>query len=233
MRLLFLHGAGLSKAMWRPQLDGLAGEFDATAIDLPGHGERAAGKFSFPAAVDLVATTVGDDSPTVLIGLSLGGYVATLVGRERPQLASGLVLTGSSVDYSRGGQRFVAFAGEVFQRAWPKRMLRNAQRAAFKRDYPDWADELDAGGSSWRGYADALRAARRIHWDGCLGSYGGEVLVLNGSKDTPHVRAQERLVSSIPHGRAAVIEGAGHLANLDRPDDYTDAVRGFARSLDA
>src|SRR5262249_43582833 len=177
MRLLFLHGAGLSKAMWRPQLDALAGEFDPTAIDLPGHGERAAERFSFPAALELVEKTIGNESPTVIVGLSLGGYVATLVGSERPQLAAGLVLTGSSVDYSRGGQRFVAFVGEVFQRAWPKRMLRNAQRAAFKRDYPDWADELDAGGSSWRGYADALRAARRIHWGGRLDSYDGNVLV--------------------------------------------------------
>src|SRR5262249_13868736 len=98
-------------------------------------------------------------------------------------------------------------------------------------DYPDWADELDAGGSSWRGYADALRAARRIHWGGRLDSYDGNVLVLNGERDTPHVRAQERLVSSIPHGRAAVVEGAGHLANLDRPDEYAEAVRRFARSL--
>jgi len=232
MRVLFLHGAGLTKAMWRPQLDALSPELDVTAIDLPGHGERASERFSFAAALVLVEETVGDDAPAVLVGLSLGGYVALIAARDRPQLAAGLVLTGSSVDYSRGGQRFVAFAGEVFQRGWPKRLLRGAQGAAFRRDYPVWADELIAGGTYWRGYAEALRAARRVRWHECLGSYGGEVLVLNGARDAPHVRAQAKLLSGVAHGRAELIPDAGHLASLDRPDAYTDAVRRFVGTLD-
>jgi pimeloyl-ACP methyl ester carboxylesterase len=73
MRLLFLHGAGLTKAMWRPQLDLLGDEFDATALDLPGHGERASERFSFPAAVAVVEEAIGSESPTILVGLSLGG----------------------------------------------------------------------------------------------------------------------------------------------------------------
>jgi pimeloyl-ACP methyl ester carboxylesterase len=231
MRLLFLHGAGLSKAMWRPQLDALAGEFDAAAVDLPGHGERASERFSFPAAVAVVEDAVGSGSPAVLVGLSLGGYVAMMTARERPALASGLVLTGCSVDYSRGAQRFVAFVGEIFQRLWPKRLLRSAQSAAFRREYAEWAEDLIAGGNYWRGYADALHEARRIRWHGCLASYEGQVLVLNGEKDTPHVRAQARLLKGVRHGGAELVAGAGHLANLDRAEEYSQAVQRFAGPL--
>jgi pimeloyl-ACP methyl ester carboxylesterase len=231
MRLLFLHGGGLTKAMWRPQLDALGDEFDVAAVDLPGHGERASERFSFPAAVAVVEETVGSSSPAVLVGLSLGGYAAMATTRERPDLASGLVLTGCSVDYSRGGQRFVALAAEGFHRVWPKRLLRSAQGAAFRRDYEPWAEEIIGAGHFWRGYADALREARRIRWHGCLASYEGSVLVLNGEKDTPHVRAQAKLLDGVEHGRAELVPGAAHLANLDRPEEYTESVRRFAGSL--
>jgi pimeloyl-ACP methyl ester carboxylesterase len=153
-----------------------------------------------------------------------------MTAREHPTLTAGLVLTGCTVDYSRGAQRFVAFTGEMFQRVWPKRMLRNAQSSAFRRDYPAWADEIITAGTYPRAYADALREARRIRWHGCLSSYEGRVHVLNGEKDTPHVRAQVKFLESVPHGDAELVPGAAHLANLERPEEYTEAVRRFART---
>jgi pimeloyl-ACP methyl ester carboxylesterase len=230
--VLFLHGAGLSKAMWRPQLDTLAGELEVEAIDLPGHGERMGERFTFPAAVEAVAETVAG-RPAVLVGLSLGGYVALQTVAERRDLAGGLVLTGCSVDYSRLGNRFVAWTAEVFQRVWPKRMLRNAQTSAFARQYPDWAAELEAGGFSWRGYADALRAARRIRWHEVAAGYDRPVLILNGENDKPHVREQPKLLECFPRGTAELVPGAGHLANLDRPEAYTDAVRRLVAGVAA
>ncbi len=227
MRLLFLHGAGLTKAMWTPQLEALTDEFDVAAIDLPGHGSRAGERFSFPAALDVVSEAVDDGA--LLIGLSLGGYVATLAAAERPQLTRGLVLTGSSVDYSRGRDRFVAWTGELFERAWPKRMLANAQRSAFERRYPD-VPEVAQAGQYWRGYADALRAARKIHWHGKLDGYPEPVLILNGSLDKTHVREADGMIAGAVNGRTRVVEGAGHLANLDRPDEYTAALREHAAS---
>jgi pimeloyl-ACP methyl ester carboxylesterase len=227
VRVVFLHGAGLSSVMWRPQLEALSESLDAVAVDLPGHGSRAAERFSFPAAREVVSAAVAGDGPAVLVGLSLGGYVAMDAAVHDESLAAALVLTGCSVDYSRRGQRIVAWTGEAFQRVWPKRMLREAQRSAFARRYPDLADDLVAD-HSWRGYADALRAARKVHWYQRIGSYRGPVLVLNGAADTPHVRAQDSLLEHLRSGRAELIEGAGHLANLDRPDEYTAAVRAVA-----
>jgi pimeloyl-ACP methyl ester carboxylesterase len=233
MRLLFLHGAGLTAAMWRPQLDALAGAFDVDAIDLPGHGERHDERFSFPAAVEAIVAAVPAGAATVLIGLSLGGYSAQATAAAHPDLAAGLLLTGASVDYSRFGHRFVAHTGELFQRAWPKSMLKNAQDAAFRKRYPDYADELVEAGQWWRGYADALKAARRIHWSQQLESYERPVLLLNGVRDTGHSRAAAALAPELPHARVQVIDDAGHLANLDQPEAYTEAVRGFAGSLRA
>lgn len=228
MRLLFLHGAGLTAAMWKPQLDALRERYDVAAFDLPGHGTRAGERFSFPAASAAVEEAVGSGGRALLVGLSLGGYVAITVAAERPELTSGLVLTGSSVDYSRFGDRIVAGTGELFQRVWPKRMLRRAQQSAFERRYAD-VPEIAQADQFWRGYADALRAARKIHWHGKLEGYERPVLVLNGSLDKPHVRDQDKILRGARDGRALVIERAGHLANLDRPEEYTAAVGDHAR----
>ncbi len=213
--------------MWTPQLTALEDEYVVEAIDLPGHGTRSDEPFSFPRATAAVAAAVDDLGPALLIGLSLGGYVAITVGAEHSELTRGLILTGCSVDYSRTADRLVAVAGETFQRAWPKRMLRQAQQSAFERKYTT-VPELAEADHYWRGYADALRAARKVHWHGKLAGYERAVLVLNGGLDKPHVRDQAKILEGVYDGRAEVIEGAGHLANLDQPDAYTAAVRAHA-----
>jgi pimeloyl-ACP methyl ester carboxylesterase len=91
------------------------------------------------------------------------------------------------------------------------------------------AAAADSGG---RPGTDALREARRVHWHDCLTSYEGQVLVLNGEKDTSHVRAQSKLLEAVPHGDAEIVPGAAHLANLDQPEQYTEAVRRFAGSVE-
>jgi pimeloyl-ACP methyl ester carboxylesterase len=47
-------------------------------------------------------------------------------------------------------------------------------------------------------------------------------------RDTGHARAAAALAPELPHARVQVIDDAGHLANLDQPEAYTEAVRGFA-----
>jgi len=210
--------------MWAPQLDALAGQHDVAAIDLPGHGLHADERFTFDGALTAVLDAVGDGPPALLVGLSLGGYVAQLMGARHPERTAGLVLTGASVDYSHFGDRVVAATGEAFQRVWPKRMLREAQRSAFRKRYPD-AEEIAEADQYWRGYADALHQARKIHWHGMLAGYERPVLVLNGANDKPHVRDAPKQLADVPDGRTVVLENAGHLANLDAPEAYTAAVR--------
>jgi pimeloyl-ACP methyl ester carboxylesterase len=82
-----------------------------------------------------------------------------------------------------------------------------------------------------RGYAEALRAATQIRWRKCLTFYEGPVLILNGEYDKPHVRYQADLLSTVRDGRIEAVKGAGHLANLDRPREFTAAVRSFARTV--
>jgi pimeloyl-ACP methyl ester carboxylesterase len=53
-------------------------------------------------------------------------------------------------------------------------------------------------------------------------------LVLTGELDAPsRIRSAERLSAALPRAELAVIKGAGHLPNLDRPNEYSEVCRGF------
>src|SRR4051794_24572808 len=121
MRLVFLHGGGMTSTMWRPQINALGAEFDVLALDLPGHRNRDGDRFSFPAAIAELERALADGAPSVLIGLSLGGYVAMAAVEQRPSIAAGLVLSGCSIDFGARRNRAIAWAGGALLRLWPER----------------------------------------------------------------------------------------------------------------
>jgi pimeloyl-ACP methyl ester carboxylesterase len=233
MRLIFLHGAGMTAAMWRPQIDELGDEFAVHAVALPGHRNRAEEKFSFSTAEEEIGDVLSDAMPSILVGLSLGGYVAIAVAAEEPPNVHGLVLSGCSIEFGALRNRVIARASALLLRAWPERHQQQMQSKAFRKSYPEWADEMVVGGHHRRGYVEALRAVTKRSWHDQLTSYPGPVLILNGERDRMSVREQDRFAAHIPNGAVQVIQGAGHLVNLDQPAAFNAALQNFARSVSA
>src|SRR2546430_601904 len=59
-------------------------------------------------------------------------------------------------------------------------------------------------------------------------SSNAPALVLSGELDVPRrIQSADRLSVQLPRAERAVITGAGHLPNLDRPDEYTETCRAF------
>ena len=76
--VVLVHGLRTSRTMWRAQVEALQRVgHRAVAVDLPGHGTRIGEPFTLDAAVDTVADAIDEvGGPAVVVGLSLGGYVA-------------------------------------------------------------------------------------------------------------------------------------------------------------
>ncbi len=233
--IVFLHGTRLTRSAWAAQLDGLGGEFRAIALDLPGHGSRAAEPFTLAGAAAVVGAAIAEHAAggrAIVVGLSLGGYVAMELAATDPNRVRGLVLAGAtaepvgirSVPYRALAVALERFDGPALDRlnAW-----------FFRRRYPvRIAEPIVAGGFWSDGGAIALRALFGQRFVPRLAAYPGPTLILNGQWDLLFRLSAPRFASSAADARRVRLAGALHLSNLDQPAAFNLAVRRFARSLE-
>jgi pimeloyl-ACP methyl ester carboxylesterase len=84
--IVLVHGSVVTRKVWGPQMRGLSDTFKMIAPDLPGHGELADTPFGFDSAIERIADVVRQhaDGRAVVVGLSLGGYIAIECAARRP-----------------------------------------------------------------------------------------------------------------------------------------------------
>jgi pimeloyl-ACP methyl ester carboxylesterase len=231
--IVFLHATRLSGAQWRAQADALEAEFPCVVVDLPGHGTAADRPFTLSDAASDVATTIAGlpDGRAVLVGLSLGGYVAMEVAARWPERVAGLVLAGATVDP-------VGVAGIPFRilaaayRYLPATWLARSQTWSFRRRYrAELVDPILDGGWWFRGGADAVSALIGRRFRTSLAGYGGPVLLVNGNRDLLFRVGERGFAAAGGDVRRVLIRRAGHRSNLDQPEAFTAVVRRFVRSL--
>jgi pimeloyl-ACP methyl ester carboxylesterase len=233
--IVFLHGTRLTGSQWTIQVDALGGEYRCLAPDLPGHGIAADRPFTLAGAADAVAQALEAEAggPAILVGLSLGGYVAMEVAARWPERVAGLVLAGATTEPV--GPRALAFRAlawifETFDETW----LRRINVWFFRWRYrPAIAEPIIAGGFYFRGGAVAVRSLVGERFRPRLGRYHGPTLILNGQFDLLFRLSQRSFVEAADDARAKVIPRAMHLTNIDRPDVFTAALRRFVRTVAA
>ncbi len=95
------------------------------------------------------------------------------------------------------------------------------------------ADPIVAGGFWSTAGAEALRSLVGERFAPRLAAYPGPTLILNGAYDLPFRLTADTFARVARQPRRVRLAGATHLANLDRPAAFSEAVRRFVRSLDA
>lgn len=233
--IVFVHGTRLTRAMWTAQLDGLSDEFRTIAFDLPGHGSRAAETFTLDGAADALSMTIRDHAAgrAVVVGLSLGGYVAMTLAAREPERIRGLVLAGATADHVGLRALPVRALAAAMDRFDDARLDRLNRWFFTHRFPPAIADPIVAGGFWSAGGAVALRSLVGERFAPRLAAYPGPTLILNGEFDLPFRLSAGRFAKAAGNVRRVRLTGASHLTNLDRPVGFNEAVRRFARSLDS
>jgi 3-oxoadipate enol-lactonase len=243
-KVVLVHAFPLNRTMWEPQLRALAGRHEVVALDLRGFGESDPfdGTLSMETAAADVAAVMdraGFDR-AVVCGVSMGGYVALALARASPERLAGLVLA----DTKAAGDGAKARAGrfELIETVRSKgpaaiadAMLPKLLSERARSERPDLVAAV-------RGMIEATPAgaieaalrgmAGRADSRDLLGEIAVPTLVVVGTEDavTPRADATE-MAAGIPAARLVAIEGAGHLSNLEAPDEFSRALGDFLDEL--
>ncbi|MEU8890107.1 alpha/beta hydrolase [Streptomyces sp. NPDC048442] len=233
--LVFVHGTRVSGTMWHPVMAAVDDRADSciatptesrrrmAAPDLPGHGRRRGESFTMDAAVEAVADAVDElGGKAMLVGLSLGGYVAIATAARHPDRVAGLLAIGCTAA-PRGA--YATFLRRQFRLA--TRHAGTAERLSvrgFRRMLPPPAAEaMSAGGLSCEVMADVADAVTGMDPIAALGAYPGPVWLANGARDP--FRSDERaFLAACRDGRLTVWPGLGHLTPLADPQALARTV---------
>lgn len=240
--VLLVHGFPLDHTMWAAQIEALAGQARVIAPDLrgfgqsplpAGDGERGVSMERY--ADDLVELLDALDvrEPVVLVGFSMGGYIAWQFVRKYPQRLRALVpmdtRAGADTDEARAGRLKMAtniaewgsvVVGEMMEpklfapasiKQLPEAM--NAVRDVIGRTDPA-AIAAAQRGMAERGDMTVLLQLIRV-----------PTLVVVGEYDaiSPPEEMQS-LATAVSGAECVVIPDAGHMAPMENPDAVNEAL---------
>jgi 3-oxoadipate enol-lactonase len=228
--LLLVHAFPVDAGMWSGQRLGPR----TIAPNLPGFGgaEAAPGgvmTMAGAAHACLEAVDAAGLDRAVVCGLSMGGYVAFELWRTAPERVAGLVLanTRSGADTPEGAEARRALAarlttdGNVLVADPPPLLSAGAPVELW-----DHVRSMIAAQPAASIAAAALGMAERPDSTPDLAGIRVPTLVITSDGDTliPS-ELTTPIADQVPGARLTVIEGAGHLSNLERPDAFNDALR--------
>jgi 3-oxoadipate enol-lactonase len=246
--LVLFHAYPFSRGQWRAQAEALARSLAlrVVTLDLTGCGE------SSDSAEVITVERMADDArtlldalgagrpghPAIIGGLSLGGYVALASMRRYPERVAGLILadTRATADTPEGRAGREATAQFVMQNGPGALFDRDASKLLSNRvitrrpEIVTQARALAENNTSSGLAAVARGMGQRPDATPKLPDIACPTLILVGEQDAITPIADSRaMFERIPHADLEIIEDAGHLANLERPDLVTDRIATFLR----
>ncbi len=249
--VVLLHAFPLSNVLFREQFAALPHGVRLIAPDLRGfglsdrvspdtpHGPGAQSMDEHASDVVALLDELGLDT-AVVGGVSMGGYVTFAVLRQAASRVRGLVLCDTraeaDTDEARGNRRAMqARLAEHGPAAIAADMVPKLLGATSLREHPALRDDLRGiiEATSRDAIHDAIECLMwRADASQLLPTIAVPTLIVAGRDDvlTP-VALHEKMHAAIPHATLEIIEGAGHLANLERPDAVTPLIGRFAAAL--
>lgn len=209
-----LHGMRVTSTMWDPLRAALPGRV-TRAPDLPGHGTALEPTFTVESATRCAAEAVERvGGRAVLVGHSLGGFIAIATAARHPEAVAGVVAIGCSS--SPRGLGLLAYRGYGALLARdPDRAGRVSDRG-FRSQLPSAEYRaLAAGGFSCDVAPAVVAQLGRADPVAELASYPGPVWLLNGSLDQFR-RDEQAFLDACQDGRLTVWPRLTHVSILGR-----------------
>ncbi len=242
--LVLIHGHPFDRSMWREQTAAFGSKYRVITPDLRGYGESeiSSDKTMLEEFARDIAALLDElkADGIILCGLSMGGQVLFEFYRLFPQRVRALVLADTFAQLDDAERKQARY--EMAKHLLKEGMHDYAEEVLSKMIAPQTIEEqpevkahvlLMMRGTSPKGAAAALRGrAERPDYTPLLLQINVPTLIIVGSRDefTP-VSDAEFMRDRIPDSKMAVIEGAGHIPNLENPIEFNRVLDEFMRTL--
>jgi pimeloyl-ACP methyl ester carboxylesterase len=239
--LVFVHGAAEDGRVWQPQLAALADEFTIVAWDEPGAGRSSdlPADFSLADYASCLAAVIEEVGlgPAHVAGFSWGSTVVQELYRHHPRLVATLILIGAYAGWKgslpadevsarvAGAHEMLAAPAEEFDPTLPG-LFAGEPPAEFVALLEQVAADVRPESLKTQLFLMAEADQRDL-----LPRIAVPTLLIWGEQDARSpLTVARQFEQAIPDTELVVIDGAGHVSNLEKPEPVNQAVREFCRA---
>jgi 3-oxoadipate enol-lactonase len=235
--LILSNSLATDHSMWEPQLDALTRTHRIVRYDTRGHGKSSVppGPYTFE---DLVGDVLGlmdalEIDQASIMGLSLGGMTALGMALDHADRLERVVCCDARAD-----------APEMYRKMWPGMISRardGGMEALVEPTLERWLSENfradPTNQAAQRATGDMIRQTPVEGYAGCASALMGldylrrlprlkvPVLFIVGEHDSAApLPVMQDMANVTPEAEFAIIPGAAHLSNLERPDTFNNVV---------
>lgn len=238
--VVFLHGYTDSHHTWDLNLPLFPRDFHVYALDQRGHGDSSRPECCYTQqafAADVVAFLNAIGEPrAILVGHSMGSFIAQQVALDSPSRVKALVLVGSAPTVA-GNEVALGLESIVDAQTDPvdPQFIHEFQASTFHQPVPaSYLNTLVAESSKvparvWQAALDGLLAEDH---SARLGRIRVPTLIIGGDHDGFFSVAEQRaLASAIPNATYLLYRDVGHAPHAEQPHRFVRDVHAFLKRL--
>lgn len=233
--IVFIHGGQMDRRMWDLQFDLYSRKYKVIRYDVRGYGKSDVPVRGFSHEDDLYDLLKSlRVKKASIVGLSLGGRIAVDFALRHPEMVDSLVLAGSGLS----GYSFSDRSGWTIIKAARDKGLAAATEMWLKHPYMAPAMGIPAIRQRIRQLAQENAHAwlenpifeRELEPPAIdrLSQIRVPTLIVVGDRDVQDIhKIAEKLKADISGSEMHIIRGAGHIVNMEKPEEFNQIVLGF------
>jgi pimeloyl-ACP methyl ester carboxylesterase len=227
--VVLLHPAGWTRHAWTPHAERLADRYRVVTIDLPGHGIHPDPEFTMERAVADIDSVLDSVGSAVLVGHSLGGYVAIRAAAADSERVDGMLLAGAAYNWNWRSPVGLVLSVVQHLQSYLYDGLSHVPRLARRFEHGP-GDEIqlpppheDTHPYS-KGFASGIREITfRRFWPD-VEVYGGPTLIIHGNEEP--IAGHAGSLAARAKANLRWIDG-DHYAPMNDPETFTAEVARF------
>lgn len=233
--IVFVHGFTLDHTMWQPQVEFFSKDYQVVTYDARGFGKSSLPEGSYDHAADLhvLCEHLGIEQAHI-VGLSMGGRIVTNFALAYPDAVRSLTLMDAALDgYKSDVDWNVSAKEEGLEKAKDNWLNHELFNVTQKR--PEVVAALRSaveGYSGWHWLHHDLQSPDNTHARDHLHEIAKPTLIVVGEGDLTYFHnIASVLAAGIPGSRKVIVPNAGHMVNMEAPDEINNLLADFIAKI--